>query len=464
MLGKITKQSFYRYAKCPSWIAHDARHEHAEDALRIRLQEDGLLLDVERTLLRKRGTLVAEVTADDVDDAMMQTLALMKEGAQTIYRPMLMLDSSVACPDFLERVQGKSHFGDYYYVACDIKRSRAVKPEYKLQGCFYADILAAIQRTKPVQGYVMNSKGEIQSYLLAEAEVQYHLSHDAIRRILEGDEEPHFLTSDCKQSPWFSACKTDAVSCDDISRINRIWRSEADALCAAGFGTVTAFAQTHPDLVFGKVSGITRERIVFLHMQARALFTGQHTVVRPIDLPPSHQCLVVDVESDPLRDSDYLFGVLVVEGDKVEYHVFLAKDPQDEQQAWESFAAFIRSYVGYPLYHYGWSEQDIFRRMGEKYGTDPEVLSMLEDQGVDLLVRLRDSVVFPLSFYSLKDIAQYLGFSWRRDDASGLNSVLWYERWLTEHDASALNDVVLYNEDDVRATLHVLRWAQKHCV
>jgi predicted RecB family nuclease len=464
MAACITKQSFYRYAKCPSWIAHDAKSVQAEDALRIRLQEDGLLPVVERNLLTKRGTIVAEVTADDADEAMEQTLSFMRQGVQTIYRPMLMLDASLACPDFLERVQGKSLFGDYYYVACDIKRSRNIKPDYKLQGCFYADVLALIQKTKPVQGYIMNARGEIHSYLLAEAEVEYHLSRDAIKRILEGEEEPHFLTSDCKQSPWFSACKADAVTCDDISRINRIWRSEAEALRATGFVTVTAFAQTHPDLIFGRVPGITRERIAFLHMQARALFTGNISVVKPIELPPSHQCIVVDVESDPLRDADYLFGVLVVEGDKADYHAFLAKDPADERQAWESFVAFIRSYIGYPIYHYGWSEQDIFRRLGEKYGTDVGVLSMLEEQGVDLLMRLRDSVIFPLSFYSLKDIAQHLGFSWRRDDASGLNSVLWYERWLTEHDESSLRDVVLYNEDDVRATLHLLRWAERQRV
>lgn len=464
MQTRITEKSFYRYAKCPSWIAHDARHEHPEDTLRIRLQQDGLLADVERGLLAKRGTMIVEVTADDADEAMRQTLAFMHEGAQTIYRPMLMMDHAIARPDFLERVQGKSLFGSYYYIACDIKRSRSVRPEYKLQGCFYADVLETIQKTKPVQGYVMNSKGEIYSYLLAEAEVQYRLSKDAIMRILDGEEEPHFLTSDCKQSPWFSACKADAVACDDISRINRIWRSEAEALRAAGFSTVTSLAQMHPDLVFGKVSSITQDRIRFLHMQARALFTGEVSVLRPIDLPPSHQCIVVDIESDPLRDSDYLFGVLVVEGDKAEYHSFLAKDPQDEEQAWNAFVAFIRSYIGYPIYHYGWSEQDIFRRLGEKYHTDPEVLSLLEDQGVDILVRLRDSVIFPLSFYSLKDIAQYLGFSWRREDASGLNSVLWYETWLNKHDETALKDVVMYNEDDVRATLHLVRWAERQRV
>ncbi len=464
MTALLTKHSFYRYAKCPSWIAHDARHEHPEDALRVRLQEDGLLPHVERELLAKRGTFLAEVTADDIDEAALQTLHYMKEGAQTIYRPVLVLHRSLARPDFLERVQGNSSLGDYYYVACDIKRSRHIKPEYKMQGCFYADVLGSLQGVKPVQGYIMNNKGQIYSYLLSEAEVEYRLSQDAILRILDGEEEPHFLTSDCKQSPWFSSCTHSAVSCDDISRINRIWKSEAEALSAAGFSTLSAFSSAHPDIIFSRVTGITLERIRFLHLQARSLVSGKVQVVRPVDLPPSFQCLVVDIESDPLRDVDYLFGVLVVEGDKAEYHAFLAEQPEDEARAWQDFVAFIRSYVGYPIYHYGWSEQDIFRRLGEKYHTDPFVLDLLADQGVDLLVPLRESVVFPLSFYSLKDIAHFLGFSWRHDEASGLNSVLWYERWLEKGDRTALLDVVAYNEDDVRATLHVLRWAERQRV
>ncbi len=461
MSHQITKHTFYRYLKCPSWVAHDAKGEHAEHALRVRLQEDGLLRQVQRELLEKRGKGVVEVHKDDIDAAAFQTLEFMRSGAQTIYGATLILDHFVAQPDFLEKVQGKSGFGDYYYVACDIKRSRAVKPEYKMQGCFYADILEKVQKVKPVQGYVMHPNGGINAYLVAETEGEYRLTLDAIERILDGEDEPHFLTSDCKQSPWFHACKADAVQCDDISRLNRIWRSEAKELVEAGFATVTEFAKTHLDLVVARVHGITRERLNFLHLQAQALVHDRITVLRTIDVPESHQCLVVDIESDPLRNVDYLFGVLVVEGDKAVYHAFLAKDPSEEEQAWKTFVAFIKDYIGYPLYHYGSSEQDTFRHLGEKYATDVQILTQLSEQGVDLLERVREAVIFPLSFYSLKDIAQHLGFRWRHDDASGLNSVLWYEEWLTKHDEKALQDVIDYNEDDVRATLHLLRWAEK---
>ncbi len=229
----ITEKKFYQYLKCPSWIAHDAKSNGLEDELKDRLQQDGLLPYVERELLKNRK--VVEIDVDDVEEAFEKTFEEMKKGSPTIYGGVLVHDRYVARPDILERVEGKSKFGDYYYVACDIKRSSRLKEEYKLQGCFYSEVLGLIQGTKPVQGYVMRANGEIEAYLIEESAVKYRLSLDAIERILDGQEEPHFLTSDCKQSPWFSECKKGSIECDDLSRLNRIWGSEVKELEAAGF-------------------------------------------------------------------------------------------------------------------------------------------------------------------------------------------------------------------------------------
>ncbi len=456
----ITEHTFYQYLKCPSWVAHDARAEHKEDALRQRLQEDGLLPEVERKILARRN--VVEIVAEDIDQATVRTVEEMKKGTATIYRGVLAVGHFLARPDILERVEGKSSFGDYYYIACDIKRSRHLKEEFKLQGCFYADVLDLVQGAKPVQGYVMRPSGEVESYLLEEFETRYRLTLDSIKRILDGVEEPHFLTSDCKQSPWFHACKAQAASCDDLSRLNRIWRSEAKELASAGFLRVTDLANIHPDLLAAKVKGIPHERLNFLHLQAKSFVTGKPHIMQKVDLPAGNTALILDIESDPLRDAHYLFGVLFVDGKEERFHSFLAKDPNDEKQVWEDFVRFAKDYVGVPIYHYGWAEIDVFRSLAKKYGTSPEVIADFEERSVDLLLRLREAVIFPLSFYSLKDIAQHLGFRWRHEDASGLNSVLWYEEWLKSGNEDALKDVVEYNEDDVRATWFLREWTVKN--
>ena len=80
---------------------------------------------------------------------------------------------------------------------------------------------------------------------------------------------------------------------------------------------------------------------------------------------------------------------------------------------------------------------------------------------IDLNRILQKSVIFPLYFLSLKDVCRYLGFNWRAEDASGANSVLWFQNWLESGDRKVLQKIIDYNEDDVRATLFLKDWLVK---
>lgn len=456
----ITERSFYKYLKCPSWIAHEAKEEQlVEDALRSKLQNDGLIRERQLALLANRP--MVEVVTEDVDEAVIKTLEYMKQGVQTIYRPVLMHGHWVGRPDVLERVEGSSKLGDYYYVACDIKRSRRLKDEYCFQGCFYAAILEHVQGAKPVQGYVMHPDGVVESYLLEEYTTRFHLTLDAIERILEGDEEPHFLTSDCKQSPWFHVCKKGTAACDDLSRLNRVWRSEVTSLKDAGIHTVTDFAKTTGEYLVAHVHGITEDRLKFLQEQAKALIDDRVIVLGQVDLPAAQDALVMDVESDPLRDVHYLIGILEVRGEAKEYRTFLAESPADEGTMWREFLAYVAKHPSVPIFHYGWFEVDVIKTLSERHGT-PQAQTALLPRMVDLLTKMRERIIFPLSFYSLKDVAKYLGFAWRSNEASGMDSIAWYEDWLEHGRADDLARIVDYNEDDVRATWHLVEWTRNN--
>lgn len=459
-MARITEQTFYKFLKCPHWIVReDERSENLRDALLEKIQDDGLLREHELLLLKDRT--VAEVDSDDLDEAALQTLELMKKGEGTIYKGVLIHEEWVGRPDILERVEGKSRFGDWYYVACDIKRSRHLKDEYRFQGVFYAKILERIQGVAPTMGYVMRPNTDVEGYLLEDFDTQFHLTLDSIEEILEGKRDPHFLTSGCKQSPYFSECSKDTDSCDDLSRLNRIWRNEVDLMMRVGITTVEELANATVEEL-NTVSGMSLDRLYFLQQQAIAFVDNKVIRMGELELPEENNVvLVVDVESDPLRGADYLIGVLVVDGEKEEYHPFLAKDPKDEGIAWKEFTTFIEQYPDAHIYHYGWYEIDVFRKLSEKYGVSEIAKKMFAEQMMDLLTFMREKVIFPMSFYSLKDLAKYIGFNWRIKDASGLDSVLWYEEWLKDHDEKVLQDIVNYNEDDVRATWAVRNWAVK---
>ena len=119
------------------------------------------------------------------DDAHTKTLELMKQGIPSIYGGTLKHGHWVATPDLFERIDGKSTFGDYYYVACDIKRSRHLKDEYCIQGSFYAEVLRLTQGRKPQQGYVMRPDGAVEAYALDEYATKFRLTLDGLNASLK---------------------------------------------------------------------------------------------------------------------------------------------------------------------------------------------------------------------------------------------------------------------------------------
>jgi uncharacterized protein len=156
---------------------------------------------------------------------------------------------------------------------------------------------------------------------------------------------------------------------------------------------------------------------------------------------------------------EYLHGVLIRRDGQEEYKAFAAEDPADEGRAWAEFCDFIEGYAGTPIYHYGWYELDAIRRLSAKHGISRKAAEALDPANmIDLNRVVQRCVIFPLYFYSLKDVAKHLGFRWRASDASGANSVLWFQEWCDRKDPALFRKIVEYNEDDVRATALLKDW------
>lgn len=459
----ITEKTFFKYIKCPTWVYFDAHsdQEKTHDALHAKLIDDGLLPELEREILSDRSDM-AEVTAEDPEEAFKQTLAFMREGRETIYHAVLLHGHWVGNPDVLEKVEGRSKFGPYYYVAADIKSSRRLLDDYKFQGCFYAELLERIQGAKPVQGYIITPEKKVLPYLIEEFEAAYKLTLHDIERTVAGDKPVHFLTAGCKQSPWFPECRLESERCSDLSVLNRVWREEVTRLKRAGLTKIEHLTRHSLAELQRQVPDIRPERLEMFRLQAQALEKGQCIFRKRIVLPEADPELYFDIESNPLRDFSYLFGVLEVRGGKTAYHSFLAPKPGEEAAMWKKFIAFIEGRIDAPIYHYGWYEEDVIRLFIDRYGCPRLVEEALEKNMIDLLDRLRPCVVFPLSFYSLKDLGKYVGFEWRTSDATGADSILWHEKYLKNHRKAQLQQILDYNEDDVTATYRLQRWLREN--
>jgi len=72
------------------------------------------------------------------------------------------------------------------------------------------------------------------------------------------------------------------------------------------------------------------------------------------------------------------------------------------------------------------------------------------DLYTDVIYKYTD---WPLSSYSLKEIATYIGFKWRDQTPSGALSIQWYNEYLKTKEPDKLTRILEYNEDDCKATM-----------
>ena len=128
---------------------------------------------------------------------------------------------------------------------------------------------------------------------------------------------------------------------------------------------------------------------------------------------------------------------------------------------WKNFLDFLAELDDFVIYHYAYLEKQVFDIFSLKYGASSTLISKFKENTIDLYDQTVDSVILPLYFYSLKDVAGYTGYKWDDPEAGGAESVVWYNEWLETKNDSILKRILKYNEDDVRATLAIKEWLDR---
>lgn len=442
-----------------------------------KLLEQGVLHEEEYI---KRLSFV-EVKEKHSMDAFTRTIQLMREGVELIYQGEIQYEvdgvSYRGRPDFLEKRRGaKSSFGDYYYAPCDIKSSTDVKPEQWMQLTLYAKILEELQGIFPHEVSIINRDHEQIPFVIEEKHrVKTFDRVDIILSIMKGQKPPLKLSSSCKSSPWYSQCVKEAEAANDIALLYRLDARAHEVLRKCGINTVQDAAEMDikelPKVPYAGIETLKRVKL-----QAQSLIGGDLKWIGHPGLPETPLNIYFDIEGDPLLDVQYLWGFWIAgdpdgvyaqtgcvrKQDNGRYFVyFLAEQPDDEPEMWRIFLQWLEVLPrdGYTIWHYNKYERVQCDKLAKMYGGS-EALQCFMSHFVDLELIVKDTVIFPLYFYSIKDIAKskFLNFKWRHAKAGGAQSIFWYEEWLEKKDQNILNDIVNYNEDDVRATEFLKDW------
>ena len=480
MVKRLTDKMFYKYLRCPHWVYWDIYGKGSDAAesseLLRKIREHEVLEHGE--FLGSFGKVETVPGEGDEEEHFARTLELMKAGSAAIFRGRLIDGMWIGAPDLLRRAKTPngtvSKLGDWLYEPYLIKNilvgeEKDIRDEFRFELAFYALILEKLQGVRPDTGYVIAADKTVHGVKINSVLEDFHLTLREIENIVNGKKPAPFLSSSCKESPWFGSCVREAEASDDICLIYKIRRTDHAKLYAAGIKTIAELAHTDLDTLETAVPEMSRRKLEMLRRQAIALRDRRMVVIQQPSFAPAPE-YYFDIEGDPLRNLHYLFGLLRVASPKAKgiYSYSLAKNPADEKEAWLGFLELVKKApAGAPFYHYGTYEKIVVALFAEKYGGDRKTIEKLEKGLTNLLPTVCESVALPVYFYSLKDIVKEMGFTWRHKEASGVNSIVWYEDYLRQkasgkkRDAlkakKILQDIVDYNEDDVRATLFLKR-------
>jgi uncharacterized protein len=251
-----------------------------------------------------------------------------------------------------------------------------------------------------------------------------------------------------------------------LSLLPGVTPSRYPILQEQGLTSVEAIAQQQPHALNQSTNFGLSVSQQLVH-QARARTSQQPILLEKPDpfvtlshLPDSAIELYFDIEAEPSINVVYLHGVLRVNRltGSQDFFPFLAENPEQEQQAWEEFVAFVLSYPDAPIFHFCPYEVQTIKRLARKYDTPFPIIEALVPRCVDVHRWVTQAVALPIENYTLKVIAKWLGFQWRNAEANGAQSICWYEDWLNFNDRDLLNIILEYNEDDCVATYQIKDW------
>lgn len=463
---EIYPSLFYKYDKSPHWIWYDIHGDKSKKAelpeLVKQLIEEGILHEEEYVSSLDMVSVDGSLSEEEAER---KTIELMREGANLIYQGAISYKSGnvkfKGRPDLLEKCDGSSKFGNYFYTPIEIKNSgKCEKPEYKMQLMFYGMILEKIQGYCPQEARFINrGKEQVKCPLTIELLEKTKAVIDNILNIFNGEEPSLYITSGSKDTPWFDVLMDEAKSRQDIALLYNVKSAILDSLRELGIKTLEDMALVEVSNL-PEIKGAGVKTLARTQLQAKSLIENKTVPLSHVTVPNSDVKIYFDIEGDPFLKVEYLFGFWVVDGRNPPYFkYFLAEQPADEEKMWRNFLAWLEdsSFRNYKVYHYHSYEKTNVDKLTKKYGGSQKLDEFIHNF-VDLLKIVKKSIIYPVYFYSIKDIAKYLNFKWQHQKAGGAQSIFWYEKWLETNNREVLKDIVNYNEDDVKATEFLHTW------
>jgi predicted RecB family nuclease len=356
-------------------------------------------------------------------------------------------------PPAIERIPSEGRGMPVQFVPYRFEFPNKLRNINKLSLAFDARVLSEALGREVIFGKIIHGDG----YATLSVKVS-SLANEVEKRVkdvtalLAADSPPDLvLNRHCGQCEFQSRCRKQAMKNDEVSLLSGMSEKERKKLHRKGIFTVTQLSYTFRPRRRRRAHWKQEK----FHHSLRALAIRENKI-HAVDLTDpklSGTFVYLDVEGLDDRDFYYLIGLRVGTGDAATSYSFWADDERGEKQIWQEFLNILSTIPEPRLVHYGSYETIFLKRMCKRHDTPSEgsAAATAIKSAVNLLSLIFAHIYFPTFTNELKEIAKYLGFRYSGSPASGLEAIVWRDRWEEAKDPTAKQALLDYNREDCEA-------------
>lgn len=344
----------------------------------------------------------------------------------------------------LLKVPGKSSLGSFHYKPVTFIGNEIIQKPDLLELAFLGYTLELIQNKFPAEGIIVTKAG-------IERKINLNKHKEVLKATLSEIESfaqtppKLILNKHCRECQFMKYCREKAIREDNLSLLDRITAKQISSLERKGIFTVKQLSFTYKQ---SKKSKQIKNSLIRYRpeLQAIAIRTGKTFIESLPGIIREDVEIFLDIESVP-NSLYYLFGILVIIKERELYYQLWLDTNEDEKSQWECLLNIFHSFPKAPIYHYGSLELIAIEKLSKKYKISHE---QIKPRLINVNSFLFGKIYFPTYSNSLKDLGKFLGVKWSDEKASGLQSIVWRNKWeLGEHE---YKDILLtYNKEDILA-------------
>jgi predicted RecB family nuclease len=355
-------------------------------------------------------------------------------------------------------------------------------PEIAKQLQIYGWLFEKTTGNRPLRLEVLKGDGNIEplNYQGQDAVISYLRS---LLGIISTSQEPYSPVgwSKCGGCGYNDLCMARANESQTVALLPDVDQGLARRLKELGVLTIKDLAAKYSETGLAELKrpwGAREQKVgkkaEGILLQARAMIEKTEIVVKRPEIPVSTNYVMFDFEGLPpqLDDLDkiYLWGMQVF-GEKPSGFLYsLAETGVDgDKKGWERFLKIgeniLVEYGDIPFVHWHHYEKTKINTYIKRYGDRDGIAERILRRLVDLLPITKDAVILPQPSYSLKVVEKHVGFKRTQDEYGGDWSIAKYiEAVETEDEGkrkSLMDEILKYNEEDLKATWAVFEWLRK---